>query len=160
MCDILRDGGRPPVRSREVNRAQLQRLAQLRIDDAQALLATGRWAAAYYLTGYAVECGLKSCVLGYLDATGMIFDDADYLKSLSGCWTHDFGKLVKLSGLDAEFGSARSANPDLEKHWTFAKGWSEASRYLEATTEETARRLFEATTHDPNGVLTWIRTRW
>jgi len=38
-----------------------------RIEDATALLAASRWSGAYYLTGYALECALKSCVLAYND---------------------------------------------------------------------------------------------
>jgi len=45
-----------------VDREQLQQLAELRLEDAEALIASGRWAAAYYLLGYSVECGLKACV--------------------------------------------------------------------------------------------------
>jgi hypothetical protein len=63
-----------------VNRAQLQKLAEEKVLDALALLAAGRWAGAYYLAGYAVECGLKSSVLRHLDATGIIFRDREYLK--------------------------------------------------------------------------------
>ena len=36
-------------------------LANARVADAEALLQSRRWAAAYYLLGYAVECGLKAC---------------------------------------------------------------------------------------------------
>ena len=51
-------------------RAEWQQLAEDRILDAQALLApaVARWSAAYYLIGYAVECGLKSCVLARVAA--------------------------------------------------------------------------------------------
>jgi HEPN domain-containing protein len=142
-----------------VNRAQLQRLAQVRIDDAQALLTAGRWAAAYYLTGYAVECALKSCVLRHIDTTGMIFVDAGYLSDLKGCWTHDFTKLVKLAGLDSDFGKARGANKVLERFWIVTTGWEETSRYRDAS-ETDARSLFEAVTHATDGVLQWIQTRW
>jgi hypothetical protein len=142
-----------------LNRAQLQHLVQLRIDDARSLLAAGRWAAAYYLTGYAVECALKSCVLRYLDDTGMIFRDAGYLKSLAGCWTHDLVRLVQLAGLEADFGRACGANPALNRSWSVTKDWEETSRYVDRS-EVNARELFEAVTHDPNGVLKWIQTRW
>ena len=40
-----------------MNRADFQRLANDRIADARALLAAKRWAAAYYLVGYAVVVG-------------------------------------------------------------------------------------------------------
>ncbi|MBY0232822.1 MAG: hypothetical protein K2W96_26365 [Gemmataceae bacterium] len=142
-----------------MNRPQLQALALERILDAEALLVAGRWAAAYYLTGYAVECGLKSCVLRYLDSTGVIFRDRDYLKVLADCWTHDLVKLVKIAGLDADFGVARGVNPVLEAYWAVVKDWKETSRY-ETKTEPEARGLHEAVTNDPHGVLPWIKTRW
>ncbi|MSU78452.1 MAG: HEPN domain-containing protein [Gemmataceae bacterium] len=45
-----------------VNRTQLQQLAQERVRDADSLLKAGQWSGAYYLAGYAVECGLKACI--------------------------------------------------------------------------------------------------
>ena len=44
-----------------MDRLDLQVLAEARVGDAESLLRDGRWAAAYYLLGYAVECGLKAC---------------------------------------------------------------------------------------------------
>lgn len=49
-----------------VNRFDFQKLAEMRIDDARALLDQNKWAAAYYLAGYAVECGLKACIIASL----------------------------------------------------------------------------------------------
>ncbi len=46
-----------------MDRADFQRLALDHIADAKALLAARRWGGAYYLAGYAVECGLKACIL-------------------------------------------------------------------------------------------------
>lgn len=89
-----------------MNRKQLQALAKTRLKDAKALIGRKRWAAAYYLTGYVVECGLKSCVLKHLDITGLLFRDRTYLKKLADCWTHDFLTLVNLAGLDGELGRA------------------------------------------------------
>jgi HEPN domain-containing protein len=142
-----------------VNRPQLQRLSQLRLDDAQALLAASRWSAAYYLAGYAVECALKSCVLKHIDTTGEIFASADYLKDLSKYWTHDFTQLLKLAGLPATHGTALRANPALLAFWTMVKDWSEASRYQEKTEVE-AKALYEAITNNPDGVFEWIRQHW
>jgi HEPN domain-containing protein len=142
-----------------VNRKQLQTLAKERLKDAKALIARKRWSAAYYLTGYIIECALKSCVLRHLDATGKIFSDRDYLKRLGDCWTHNLKTLVNLAGLDAAFGPARSANPALAQNWTVVTEWDETSRYKEKTEAE-ARRLYEAVTHDPDGVLQWIQSHW
>lgn len=46
-----------------MNRTQWQKLAERWLEDAKALLDAERWPAAYYLAGYAIECGLKACVL-------------------------------------------------------------------------------------------------
>ncbi len=45
-----------------MNRADLQQLGQMRIDEATLLLAHRHWSGAYYLAGYAVECALKACI--------------------------------------------------------------------------------------------------
>jgi HEPN domain-containing protein len=45
-----------------MNRADFQQLAELRLQDAEALLQAGRYEAAYYLAGYAIECALKACI--------------------------------------------------------------------------------------------------
>jgi HEPN domain-containing protein len=45
-----------------MNRTDLQNLAEERLGDGELLLASGRYGAAYYLVGYAVECGLKACI--------------------------------------------------------------------------------------------------
>jgi len=50
------------VRTDAVNKVEWRALAEARVLDAEALLAASRWPAAYYLIGYAVECGLKACV--------------------------------------------------------------------------------------------------
>jgi HEPN domain-containing protein len=142
-----------------VNRKQLQALAATRLKDAKALLARKRWAAAFYLAGYAVECGLKSCVLRHIHDTGAIFADRNYLRALADCWTHDLPKLVSLAGLEAEFGAARAANPALRSFWETVKGWRETARYGNATEAE-ARELYEAITNDPDGVYAWLRSRW
>ena len=42
-----------------MNRADFQKLAALRLNEAKALLDNKCYEGAYYLIGYAVECGLK-----------------------------------------------------------------------------------------------------
>jgi hypothetical protein len=39
------------------------------------------------------------------------------------------------------------------------KDWKETSRY-ETKSEAEAQDMFEAVTHDPDGVHQWIRSRW
>jgi hypothetical protein len=112
------------------------------------------------MSGYAVECGLKACLLRYLVESSALFGEPGYLKKLADCWTHELVKLVNLAGLDAAFGAARGANPSLDGYWGVVKDWKETSRYDETRPEGEARAMFEAVSHKPDGVFLWIQTRW
>jgi hypothetical protein len=142
-----------------VNRRRLQKLADDRLRDAEALLKEKRWSGAYYMAGYAVECALKSCVLHHVQKTGMIFQDRRYLKDLGDCWTHKLDQLVELAALTTELNAATAANPTLRGHWGVVKDWKETSRYERRKRKE-ARALHEAITHDPDGVFKWIQGHW
>jgi hypothetical protein len=141
-----------------VNRTELRQLAEDRILDAAALLAPAsqRWSGAYYLAGYAVECGLKSCVLAHVERTGVIFKERKFLEN---CWTHDLKILVKSAGLESQFGQARSASPGLDLNWATVTDWSEESRY-EQKNQIGAEELYEAITNNNDGVMQWIRIHW
>lgn len=155
----MRSVARVRWRGDAVNKKQLQKLAKIRLIDAQSLLGRKRWSGAYYLSGYVVECALKACLLKHLGESDSIFGVTGYLKQLADCWTHDLVKLVTLAGLDADFGAARGANPTLENYWGISKEWRETSRY-EETTEIKARDMFKAVSDKSNGVYLWIQSRW
>ena len=55
-----------------MNRGDLQLLANIRLDEAKALLAASLPAGAYYLAGYAVECGLKACIAKLTNQHGVL----------------------------------------------------------------------------------------
>ncbi|MFO0930381.1 MAG: hypothetical protein U0736_25695 [Gemmataceae bacterium] len=140
-------------------RAEWQRLADDRILDAQAHLAAGvgRWSAAYYLIGYAVECGLKSCVLARVTAhPEVIYQDRNFSHS---AWTHDFESLLIVADLKAARDADVLANPALYLNWQRVKGWNEKARYQQKTQAE-AQDLFDAVTDPNDGVMQWIRARW
>jgi HEPN domain-containing protein len=139
-----------------VNRTEAKRFAEAWIVDAKALLDAGRWHAAYYLIGYAVECGLKACILAYIDNTGIIFRDKKFAEK---CYTHDIEALVKAANLETTRGLDMQANPDLAANWQRVKDWNVDIRYQERGEAE-ARRLYEAVTDSANGVLPWIKARW
>ena len=142
-----------------MNRTDLQQLANDRIADVEALLAAHRWAGAYHMAGYALECALKSCVLHHIEKTGVIFSDKKYLDALPKCWTHDLSHLLNQTGLMSDFGEACKANPILYGNWGVAKDWTEVSRYQQKNQAE-AEELFKAITNVPNGVLPWIQIHW
>jgi HEPN domain-containing protein len=140
-------------------KVEWQQLAECRIEDARAHLdpAVGRWAAAYYLIGYAVECGLKACILARIAAHPEdIYEDKRF--SLDA-WTHDFEALLKLAKLKVDRDADVKSNRPLALNWQRMREWSEDSRYLQKTKHE-AEQLFEAVTNAKEGVMQWIRLHW
>ncbi len=82
-----------------MNRSELQLLAEMRLMDAKALLATGvNDAGSYYMAGYAVECALKAVIArnqgeyAYPDFNAPTFNKANF-------FTHNIKSLVQLARL-------------------------------------------------------------
>ena len=139
-----------------MNKAQLRQLADDRISDASCLIAGGRWSGAFYLAGYAVECGLKACIMAYVEASGAIFQDRKYSEK---CWTHDLEELLALANLKPTLNIDAATNPTLFTNWTVVKDWKETSRYDSTIDMKKARALYRAAT-GRNGVLAWLRLNW
>jgi hypothetical protein len=151
-----------------VNRAELQTMAEERIKDTKALLDGGRWEFAYYVAGYAVECALKSCVLARMIHTAWVFQDKWDAKV---CLTHEPGKLIDLAGMREELNNKLAASAAAAAasgglpggmftgFWGTVLQWKVESRYLPRT-EADARGLYEAITHNPDGVFLWIKNFW
>ena len=140
-----------------MNRLEWQHLAERWLVDAKRLLDDHRWSAAYYLASYAVECGLKSCVLVRVAATPeVILEDKKFSEK---CWTHSVLELVKQANLEPNRAADVAANPALSKNWLVVKDWNESARY-ETSSHQRARKLYAAITDNPNGVMQWIRAHW
>jgi hypothetical protein len=131
-------------------------MAEERILDAKALLDGGRWEFAYYAAGYAVECGLKSCILARMIHTAWVFEEK---WKAQDCLTHDFAELVKLAGLNTELNAMLAASLAFVANWGTALLWKVTTRY-QARTEAEARALYAAITDVPDGVLPWIKVYW
>jgi HEPN domain-containing protein len=140
-----------------VDRTQWQRIAEERLVAANVLLAASCWSSAYYLAGYAVECGLKSCILVRVAASSeLIFQEKRFSEK---CWTHDLEDLLDLAGIKGVLDVDIAGNAILASNWLIVKDWSEKSRY-ETKTEQQARELCDAIVETVNGVMPWIRSRW
>jgi HEPN domain-containing protein len=140
-----------------VTRAEWRRIAEERVHDTTALLSVRRWSAAYYLAGYAVECGLKACVVVHVRRhADVVFREKKYSEK---CWTHDIEELVKLAGLKTERDTEAPVNSALWLNWQVVKDWSEVARY-QRKTRDNAEKLYQAVTDSANGVLPWIKSRW
>ncbi len=138
-----------------MTRADLQKLAELRIEEAEILLKARKYAGAYYLAGYAVECGLKACVAKKTKR----FEFPDKQLVLDS-YTHTIEKLVSVAGLKSQRDADAASDTSLLANWGTVKDWTEESRYERTRTRAEAYRLFNAITDPRHGVLPWIKQRW
>src|SRR3989338_3525729 len=138
-----------------MNRTDLQLLADARVTDAEVLVQALRWAAAYYLLGYAVECGLKACA-----ARQFRQDEVPDKTVVNDFYTHRLDRLLSISGVKAALESRAGTEPAFQVNWNTVRDWSEGSRYDHSTSEAKARDMLVAVTDRTTGVLSWLRTQW
>jgi len=137
-----------------MNRADFQQLAELRLREAQALLAAGLPDGAYYLAGYSVECALKACI-----AKRTQLNDFPEKKLVNDSHTHDLGKLLNLAELKDELNAVIVNDPAMESALDRIQEWSETSRYQRKKAQE-ATALLKAIEDEEGGLLPWIRLHW
>lgn len=132
----------------------LQRLAQLRLDDAMLLLQNNKASSAYYLAGYSVELALKAC------AANLFQNDTIPDKNLvNALYTHSLENLMATSGLLPELNTAIKDDPVFGANWGIVTKWTESSRYdfwdtMAATT------LLNAIINEEHGVFPWVKNHW
>jgi len=100
-----------------MDRAQLQQLAELRVQDAEALLTVSRWDAAYYLLGYAIECALKACV-----AKQFRLHEVPDKELVNSFYTHSFDRLLAISGVKSNLEIRRKVDTRYEAVTNSATG--------------------------------------
>lgn len=137
-----------------MNRQHLQEMADLRVADAATLISSKSYSAAYYLLGYAIEFGLKSCISKQF-STNTIPDKALVQK----IFTHDFDTLIGLAGLRATLKDHVSINDQFAASWAICKEWTPESRYA-TWFQADALSLYSAIADHSFGVLPWIKTHW
>jgi HEPN domain-containing protein len=137
-----------------VNRIDFQNLAIEKLAEAKILLDAGKWSGAYYLSGYAVECGLKACIAKLFRTD--VFPEKSFSERI---YIHDFEKLMVLAELKTTWDAAAAANANLDGNWGIVRFWKETSRYDQKNQVE-AQALYDAITTNPDGVLPWIRLYW
>jgi hypothetical protein len=106
-----------------ITRSDFQRLADLRIQEAQGLLGLGHTAGTYYLGGYAVECALKACICA-ITRPDHFPPPVDVAREL---YSHNLEQLLSHARLKAVL----EEDPDsaLRANRRLVKDWSEQSRY-------------------------------
>jgi HEPN domain-containing protein len=137
-----------------MNRTDLQKLSNARLREARVLFTAHEYSGAYYLSGYAVECGLKACFAKLTDR-----HDFPDLKDVRRAFTHNLAELEKLADSDNQMSAARQANPELIARWEIVCQWSEESRYY-TWSKEASGTLLDAVSKRKDGVLPWIKRYW
>jgi HEPN domain-containing protein len=137
-----------------VNRKDLQELSNIRLKEAKALLDLGMSDGAYYLAGYAVECGLKACI-----AKGTQRHDFPDKKRADLSYTHSLRELVRVAGLEGLRLKRAGESQLFDNNWEAVDKWSERSRY-ERKTPEAAKRMVDAVSNRRDGVISWIKLFW
>jgi hypothetical protein len=136
-----------------IYRRDFRTLAELRAEEAGVLLRSRRQLGAYYLAGYAVECGLKACIAKQRKK----YQFPPKKSSVERMYSHNLDALLDVAGLDVQLQKEIAANPDFAANWKTVRNWTAESRYK--TSGLNGKELYNAVTR-PNGVLPWIKLRW
>jgi hypothetical protein len=134
-------------------RREFQQLARMRLNDARTLMRNGNTEAAYYLTGFAVECALKACIAKNIRR----HDFPPNPNAVRDIYTHDLVKLIGAARLQTALDADRRKNASFNNKWDVVKDWNVNSRY--AVRGLSARDLYRAVA-GRNGVMQWLRQRW
>lgn len=99
-----------------MTRSDFQRLAGLRLKEAETLLANGHYEGCYYLCGYVVEFALKACIAKKTKRYD--FPDKNLHK---GVFTHDLALLLMLAKLELALESEEDRDPAFRFNWYTVK---------------------------------------
>lgn len=138
-----------------MNRKDLQTLANIRMREAKALYTAKEFSGAYYLIGYAVECGLKACIAKKVKR----HDFPDRQQKEKDPYTHDLVRLVSLAGLKELLRLMANSDSTFQKNWDVTIRWTEQSRYSVFEQPE-AKRLMDAIMERQHGVMPWVKQHW
>lgn len=139
-------------------RNELKKLANTRLEEAKALYTQGLYDGACYLAGYVIELALKARICKILDVTNFI-DSGEISRSFK---THNLDDLMKLSGLQKKFETAKNLNTSLLANWSILTQWNEGYRYkpVGSSRRVIAKDTIEALENAGDGVFTWIKKYW
>lgn len=137
-------------------KADIEKLAQAKLEDAEFLLTDKRYDAAYYLAGYTIELLLKAKVCQTLGIDH--FFDEPTLKSLRYPQTfkvHDVKQLLIFTGMYKELMAEVASNPTFMSSWSHVCEWNEEARYVTGKTASDAQKLVTSIKE----IATWIKKR-
>lgn len=105
-----------------IDQADLVRIAEERLKDAEALLAAGRYDGAIYLGGYVVELALKSRICRTLNWKGFPHTRNEF-QNFQSFRTHTLDVLLALAGVEEKIKTGYLAE------WSAVASWDPEARY-------------------------------
>ncbi len=119
-----------------LDRSELKKIAQARIEDGEVLLSSHRYDGAVYLCGYAVEIALKERICRTLSWPGYPSTRREFANYQS-FRTHNLGVLLSLSG------SEQKIKTNFLAEWSVVAEWDPEVRYKPTggATEDDAKRM-------------------
>ncbi len=97
-----------------MKKKDLQKIAELRLKEAKILYDNKLYDGAVYLCGYVVEAALKARICKHLQMREYL--DSGDMKNMF--WSHDFDKLLFLSGLKNRINLANRRGTQIFKYWS------------------------------------------
>jgi HEPN domain-containing protein len=123
-----------------IDRDELRRIAQARLEDAEALVRAGRYDGAIYICGYAVEMALKARICETLNWSGYPSTRSEF-QNYQTFRTHDLNVLLRLSGVENRI------RMEFVTEWQAVTDWDPEVRYQAVGTasQRNAMLMIEAT---------------
>jgi hypothetical protein len=137
-----------------ITKKDLETLSEIRLDDAVQLFQMARYSAAYYLSGYAIELGIKACIAGLFQANTI--PEKSFVNAV---YSHRLDELLGLTGIKREFQDDMRNDPALSAAWGVASKWTETSRYS-MWDQFAAASMIDAVGDQQHGVLQWLKKHW
>ena len=132
----------------------LQKLAEIRLEDAILLLQHNKASSAYYLSGYAVELAIKACAAKLFQNNTI--PDKNLVNAL---YTHSLEQLMATSGLLPDLKNDIKTDSVFGANWGVVTKWNESSRY-EFWDPMAAASLIGAINDNDRGVFQWVKSHW
>jgi len=135
----------------------LKSIAETRLQEAKALHKAGLYDGAAYICGYVVETALKARICKNLK----IKDYPDDGKEKQIFSSHDFDRLLLLSGLQNKIGLGNKRTKKLFENWSLLTTWRPERRYTLGTyNKQDVKGLLEALETGKYGFFNWIKKLW
>jgi len=137
-----------------LSKNDLQKLAEVRLEDAIVLFQAKKASSAYYIAGYAIELALKACISKLFQSD--VIPDKAFVNAI---YTHSLENLLNVAGLLPQFKEDSKVDPQFAAYWGIVSKWSETSRY-QFTDKVTAATLIQSIQDPDHGVFQWVKKHW